>query len=840
MRGRILLTAFALLVLTGAFTALTDSSYADVSEEYDEHIRIAGDYTLTEDRTFGDKTEITILGKTTIDLSTYTLDFGNESKIIIIGSLVVSSNNGSMIVGEKTSLVMIGVAIPGFDERITYTFDGELMFDKDLIRSGETGIKYQPHGQDPALHMSWANTTMAVCDPALSIGIISEGLLEKGIEAKIRFSTADIHIDNYEEEVLISTEDTHVETNNSYEALDIVIMAREQPVIQSVDINKVESVNRYQETDVKTVSIFDDIGPTKITMDENKIQTVSTHVSKMTSERYIGDELRYRENSNNVSVTFEADPSVLVALIMPTGGDGKVLTDILRYLEVTIESVDMYDYDDQEQRHLGDIVIKVDNIDAEASIISMTMVDIENQDSYDIKVSKVSFNSFDMSKNLVINTDMFAEHMRIDKDSQTQPYNITLESISVKASNLNIKELYSTYCRTGTMEIQQLLDNCDRLEVGFGLLEYDDGEGEDADVKVYDGLGLLCVDTRGQNTGTFSFSNLQASIAQENDLIEMELQNTRLYVESNGSLTECLNAFTKGINFTTDAHSQIQLTNDGIDLKYTRNDDTMEVHTGKVSPSSTSLSVVVTIDHSTYQNATMFKFDISSIGYNINVLFHNKYDDPEGTSDIALHTTDLTGSVDFTFGDSISFKADLNTPWSVDFNYYDIEFQAEGKDMVLGLNHSDLVIDGYDYTEQGFFDMFKCLSENNFTLSCRISFSEEHITIYKEQRTILYDQYDDVELDIRELFVDLVLKEHRNVSLDKLHLSLVYSNGSTLDRTVRHLDVFKDLSDPDNSRPFFEDFATYMTVTSAVISAVMILAIIGLRIRNPEMFKFRE
>ncbi len=840
MKGRILLTAFILLVLTGAFIALTDSSYADVAEEYDDHIRIAGDYTLSEDRTFGDKTEITILGKTTIDLSTYTLDFGNESKIIIIGSLVVNSDNGSMVIGEKTSLVMIGMAIPGFDERITYTFDGELLFDKDLIRSGETGIRYQPHGQDPALHISWANTTMAVCDPAVSIGIVSEGLLEKGIEAKIRFSTADIHIDNIEEEVLISTEDTHVETDKDMEALDILIMFQEQPVVQSVVIKKVEIVDRYPGTGIRTVSIFDNIGPTKIVTDKNNIQTVSTHVSKMTSERYTGDELKYREYSNDITVTFEADPSVLIALIMPTGGDGKVLTDILRYMEVTIESVDIYDYDDQEEKHLGDIVIKVDHTDTEASIITMTMVDVENQDSYNITASQVSFDSFDMSKNLVINTDMFAEHVSINKDSQTEPYDITMESVSVKASNLDLKALYSIYCRTGTLEIQQLLDNCDRLEIGFGLLEYDEGEEGGADVTVHNGLGLLCVDTRGQNTGTFSFSDLKVSVARESDLIEMELQSTRLYVESEGSLTECLNAFTKGINFTTDAHSQIQLTNDGIDMKYTRDKNTIEVQTGKVSPSSTSLSVVASIDHSTYQNATMFKFDISSIGYNINILFHNEYDDPEGTSDIAIHTTDLTGSVDFTFGDSISFKADLNTPWSMDFNYYDIEFQAEGKDMVLGVNHSNLIIDGYDYTQQGFFDMFKCLSENNFTLSCRISFSEEHITIYKEQRTILYDQYDDVELDIRELFVDLVLKEHRNVSLDKLHLSLVYSNGSVLDRTVRHLDVFKDLSDQDNSRPFFEDFATYMTVTLAVISAVMILAIIGLRIRNPEMFKFRE
>lgn len=840
MKSRIMLTAFVLLMVMGAFTILTDDSSAETAIEPNSHVRISGDFTLTEDTTFEDGSEVTILGETVINLSTYTLDFGKESRVIIIGSLIVRSSNGSMIFGEKTSLLMIGVAIPGFDMDITYTFDGDLMFDKGLIRSGEAGVTYQPHGKDPALHISWENTRMDVCDPALSVGIVSEGFLDIGVELVVMFSTVDIHIESYEDDVLVSTEDTRVETNKDSDALDIVIMTMEDPVVQSVEIKKVETVTKYTETGIMTKSVFDEIGPTTITMDETKIQTVSTHVNSMISERYENDVLQNKEISKDINFTIDVDPTVLIALIKPTGGDQKLLTDIMRYMKLTVKSMDMLDYKKQEEKHLSDIAIEIDNRDTRTNMISLVMVDVMTQDTYTIKAEQTDFEYFDMSRSLVINTDMSIEYVAIIKNSVEKPFKVALENVSLKASNLDIKDLYKIYARTGTLDVQQVLDNCDRLELGFGYLGYDEGAEGIEDLTIHDGQGLLCVDSRDQNTGTFSFSNLRASLFRESDLLEMELQYTRLYVESEGSLTECLDAFTKGINFTTDSHSQLQLTNDGIDLKYIEKERTTQIITGKVSPSSTSLSVVVSIDHSTYQNTTFFKFNISSIGYNINFIFHNDYDDPSGTSDVSLSVTDMTGGVDFSFGDSISFKVDINTPWSLDFNYYDIAFQADGRDSVIGVNHSDLKIDGYDYKEQGFFEMFKSMSENNFTLDCRISYTEEHITVYKEERTLLYEEYDDVELDIRDLFVELVRQDHRNVSLDKIHLALKKSDGSSLDRTIRHLDVFKDLSDPVPSRSYFEDFATYLTVTLSIVCVAMVLIMLGLRIRRPDLFRFRE
>ena len=160
--------------------------------------------------------------------------------------------------------------------------------------------------------------------------------------------------------------------------------------------------------------------------------------------------------------------------------------------------------------------------------------------------------------------------------------------------------------------------------------------------------------------------------------------------------------------------------------------------------------------------------------------------------------------------------------------------------MVLGLTHGDLYIDGYDYTKEGIVSMFEKLSTNSFVLSCRASLAVESIVIFKDERKTVYDFYRDVELGIRELTIDVKVNESRIISLDKMQLYLVYSDDSILDRTINHLDVTKDLVEQKKDPTFLEENANYFTIGFSAVSGLILLILIYLRIKKPELFRFRE
>ena len=598
MKSVIFAGAFVLLMLAGTFVLLADDSSADIKTDTLGITTITGDTVLTEDLIFKDNSVIIVEGIATIDVSTYTLDFGKKSLITILGSLTLSCQNGKIIVGEGTSIKMIGLDVPAATTDICYTYDGDLMFDKHIVSSGEAGIKFVPRGEDKAVHASWDNCWISVADPNVGTGIVKEG-----IELRIRFSVLDYHKDYIDDEgVLTSTKDLHIEADKDKSALGLLITLQGTK-LQSVDVKNITSTVVHIETNVTDVTTINNIGPTTISMESDDLQHLTSKAESIVSERYNGDLLEESDTFNTLNLSVIADPSVLLSLIIPIGEE-KGLSDILRYVELTAETADLIDYTKMEEKLLKDLSLTVNGDKTDDSYLIVKLTDVTESTNYTITATKLDFITFNLSRDLVMDVDVTIGTINVDKDSETEPSLTTIYDSVLKASNLNIKELYRIYSRTGTIEIQQLLDYSDRLEVGFGSLLYDKGKDDIIDLTIYDGKGLLCVDARDQNTASVGFSYLETEFLIDNELIKVKLNETRVYLESDGSLTECINAFTSGIDFTSDAHSEVQVLNDGMDLAFIDGEKTLELRSTKVSKSSTSLSVLISIDHSMYQGRT--------------------------------------------------------------------------------------------------------------------------------------------------------------------------------------------------------------------------------------------
>lgn len=68
----------------------------------------------------------------------------------------------------------------------------------------------------------------------------------------------------------------------------------------------------------------------------------------------------------------------------------------------------------------------------------------------------------------------------------------------------------------------------------------------------------------------------------------------------------------------------------------------------------------------------------------------------------------------------------------------------------------------------------------------------------------------------------------------------MYEDGSELDRELKHLDVVRDLSGAEPEPSFIEKNAMYLLIAFSSISSVLVIVLIYLRIKKPEMLQLTE
>ena len=831
MRIRSLIPAILMLALLMCITIVSDDISADISK-IGSTTTISGEVTLTEDTFFDDGSNIVIADKTVLDVSTFTLDFGEGSRIGVAGSATIMSHNGKIIVRQGSPVALMGVALPGLEKDVCYSFDGSVIITKDYLGSGTARITLVPAEDDDRLNISWEHTVLSIMDPEITVRTSSNGP-----QIKCRFTSADYVTDHYDSGTLVSKETITVKADRNRDAMDATL-TKNGPVINSLDIKEIDETEEFMETGIVNRTTVTEIGPTSLSTDSMGLQHISTKAEMAVMEKYEKDKLQWKETVTKMTLSVVTDPTVLGKMILSLSDDTQILSEMLKSLRFTAESSVTEDYENDRSRTFTNIVLVVDGNDTSDSYMSLDMD--EGDTHIRAEASKMDFASFTMSRKLVLDTDVTVSQITVTKQSPDNTSSTVIADARLKATDLDIYNLYKLYSRAGKITVQQLLDCSERLEVSFESMTRDSDDDGVYEMSVNEANGLLSRDGKGLNTMTVGFSDLFYRTGYGEGTAVMEFDRTMSYLESNGSLSECLDAFTSGVNFTTDAHSELQIANAGFSVLYEEEGKTIDVRSGKLSSTAATLSVVMSIDHSNYLDQSVIDGKVSAIGYYVTVKEDKQYTDPEGSMEVTVTFNDMTGSFGMTFDESIGFSMSLRMPWHMDMAYYDIEFQADGEGLNVETTHGQVWVEDYDYATEGIIAMFDKMSDNDFKLDTRMVMTAKSITILKDSRTIVFDEFRDVELDIRGL--DVVMKRglDRHITLDRVHLGLVYQDGTVLDRSIGHLDLTKDLSGAEPEESLLETLAPYLTILFAAVSAILAVILVYILIKDPERFKFSE
>ncbi len=824
---------FMLFAVALMFLAVLPSEdlSADISTSSNGTIVVSGAVDLDADAVLDDGSKLDIVEGADIDIHGHSVDLGEGSDIRVIGGTSISSAGGHITVGKDSSVIMIGLAIPKMTEDYSISFDGELVINKNLGSGGGAGIQFIPNGDDHAIHISWGTSALLVYDPVMTMKSVSGG-----IEIEIGYAAIGYHQETYESGTLISSEDLKITSDSGDSCIDVVLN-KDGAVVKSFDFSELEGIKKYHATGIEDITTMKQVGPTKMDIDSKGQQNIKTKAGSIQRDRYVNGVLESSLLFRDVSLDMLTDTSMLPKMILSRDNSAEILSDILRYLELDSSSLDAVD-SKQNTRHFTDLELVIDGNDSSNAYFLFQMD--EGDVHYTATAEKIDFESFSLRRDMVLDTNFSVPMITVKKEADVTTV-ATISDVVFRASELDLGALYDLYSRSGEIAPQQLFDCCDRLEFSMSELKVDsNGDGETD--RTADALQLSMLrDGKGLNTLSLALDDVSFSMPYADGTLLFDIGYTQLYLESDGSLSECIDAFIKGIHFTRDAHAELQMTNSRFDISYQEEGKTIDVRTERISSiSPATISLTMSMDHSTYRDSTVFEGKVSLIGYFLTAEVQESFAEPKGTLDAVLIADNMTGSFDLEFADGISFSTTFHMPWNLDFTYYDIEFQAEGDDMVLSVSHGNLTVDGYDYKQEGIVYIFDRMSKNDFGLDTRAVLTMDSMKIYTDDHTTLFNSFSDIELDVREISVDMERGVKRNISLDRVHLDLTYSDGSFLDRDIPHLNISKDLSGIGPGKSLLEQMAPYLTVAFILVSLAIAWILAYLRMKKPELFRLNE
>ena len=832
LRAALILIAVFAMVL--CLAPIEDQSDADIREMSNGAVTISGDVTLTEDRTFNDGSTITIALGTRLDISTYTMDFGADSNVIFLGNATIISQYGELVLGKGTSFILVGAVLPGMPDEITYTFDGTVTVDNTGITGRGATVSFTPDTDDHSIQVSWKTTDMFINDPKFTYKYTASSGSGSTQEI-LSFSTVDIIERSYDDGKLKSINTINVVAYDAENTVDTTITTN-GAVNGTMRFSEIKSTTHYEDSDVTSVLHITGMGITTITGNSDFIVTLDSSATNVLIERTTAGTMDSRTTLTTTTINAELDLTEVKKLLFPEEGEG---VDILRYMRTTAQT-GMTEKASGSSKTVTDIVLIIDGRDTATNFLSLefTEDDVVNT----MVAGKADITSMAITRSLVVDLDATIPYVTLDKtEDGANIMHVEVKELKIFTDNLDVLSLYTIYSKEGKLTIQQLLDNSEKLSVSMTSFKEDsDGDGRTDTTALSFGM-VLEVDTRGKNTATVYFDELTTKVEYGASTADMHIDKTEIYMESEGSLSDCLDAFTEGFHFTEDAHSEFQLYNAGFVIKYPDEKGSYTIQSTKSSDSSPKFaSLTMSIDYSKYLGETTIGGNVSAVGYTLILQREATYSDPEGTANIDFRTNDLAGAFSMIFKDGIAFSANLYMPWMLDVTYYDIVFRIVGDDASLKLTHGNLAIDGYDYMTEGILAMVDKMAHNDFSLDTRLSLTATEVEIYKDSHEVVLNAFSDVELDIRKVSAVLKREDSLKASLDKAHLSLVYEDGSELDRQLKHLDVAKDLSGAEPEPSFIEKNALYLLIAFAAASLVLTVILIYLRVKKPDMLKMTE
>ena len=814
-----------------------DGASADITQNTGEKTAtLSGDVVLTKDLKFSSGTAVTIENGTNIDAGGYDIIFGEECAIVVKGDMTLTCHGGSVKMGAKCVMMLCGLVFPALDTEVVYTFDGQIVVDDSPLSEDGSVMKLVPSGDDHCLHATLDGTVISAEDPEMHFIVNKDGA-----EVKIGFASLSSVMKEYSEEELIQTSTVTVIPRNPSFALGF-IADLDGIRVKELDPKEIHSVTVHEGTGaVDKVDILG-IGHTSFRQTNHDTVEVKTSAEQAILTRESDGKVDSVTEFDNIYLEFEVDEKAIMDDLMEMVKFHKIIGDenALKRLYLTADSETTTDSTGMVVSYCTDIVLNI-NGDGSAKYY-MTLTFKQGDDKFSLSCDQAVIKTFGITSNIDIDLDMTIPKLVAEKRSpEGLLYKITSDDTRLQLTDFGLMALYDIYARNGKVTVQEVLDNSEKVYVASSKLDLDiDGDG---DIEIsFGGLeALICENSRGMNTLTVGMSTFDIQGPYKDGTGKIHLDNAQIYMESNGSVSEVIDAFTSGIHFTTDVHADIQINISGISVDYQERAIEMGLITAPRSQTSpASMLISLTLEHSMYSGTTTLDGDVSTIGYELTLERHEDFYKPRGSQDLVLHTYDLSGSFRAVYGDKVEFQVDIHTDLLLEVTHYDIEFQVDTKDSTISINHGLLDVEGYDSSQEGMLAVINDMSNHDFLVSARLAMVAKAIYIYKDSGTVLNNEFFDPDISVKQIALDLVRGDHRLISLDRFELSVLKTDDTLYERTIDHLDMYKDLSDKPVEPSFLEEYAKYLLAIFVIASGALVVVLLYFRFKRPELFRFNE
>jgi hypothetical protein len=398
-----------------------------------------------------------------------------------------------------------------------------------------------------------------------------------------------------------------------------------------------------------------------------------------------------------------------------------------------------------------------------------------------------------------------------------------LEDLVFDMSGFDIKTVYDIIAETETITIQQLIDSSNSLGMSVASISADIDSDDAYDATLSNVKASLSKSILGLNTMSFGFEELTTTIELEKGTVDVHSDASEVVVITEGSITECIDAFFYGEDFSEETRAEIHLSNESLLVEYKNGEDYLSISNEKMSDTSPKyVTVVLSMEHSDYKNMTYLDGKLSAIGHSIVLYDKSVVNDDGGIIYLTLKTDEASGGFEADFGEDVALSANLYLPWNLDFSYYDVEFRIESSDSVTSLTHGKLNVDGYDHEKEGLLAILPAILDSDFTYETRVLLSSGDMSVYGNDGTTVLSSYGNTEIGIKKLLVDLKRGDVLNVTLEKVDLSITDQDGKVTEKSLDRLDVTKDVSGVEPEEGWVEKNSLLLAILFFAAAAVML------------------
>ena len=617
----------------------------------------------------------------------------------------------------------------------------------------------------------------------------------------------------------------------------------EDTTIQADNIDVIALIAMYKSGTISVLDVIDCCESIDLSSSRIKVSIENG----LMAESYALKVLKDGSAKNVISVGFDD-----LTADIPTEKDR--IQTIMKMVDLTLSS----------DGKLSDIVKMLTNkkIDKECHVsLSMSSNGIifnisndEHQIGLDIsKISPKSPALIDIRASL--DNSVFRDTTTMDLSMYSEGYTVGLEMtsvdkspISAKLSNasaninkLNVGGLYEAYMVSKGLTFEQILDYSDQMKVvatDLSMILKSDGT---VNITAYEPSAFFSKNSRNQNVMEVGFDVLTYAGTVDGKDIEAAVKATEINIASYGSLTECIDAMFYGVNFSESTHAEMHIYNAGFTVIIKDDDSTDSITVSRISEESPKyMSIVLLLDYAKYRDDTTIKASITAIGYSLIFTSEYKVTDPDGVGDLRLELIEVSGDLEFVFGDTIAISSSLFMDWKLDFHIYDIAILADGDDSTFTSSRGELNISGYDRKTDGILASIDKFSKNDYTLSTRLKLDATHMYVYGDERSYIMNEYDDPRVYIGILSIDMKRDDRLNVSVDDVELRVINQDGEGLNKDLGHMNFTKDLSGAAEGKTWIEENAKILTVIGIAIIAGLIILLIWAFNFRPDLVRHHE